>query len=356
MRRRRMSQNRTGKPPRRTHGTTSTPLVCRRLLPNDRATARLHDQEVPYLERAAPSLLTGERCVRVAASTTAVAARTTAVLGFALLAMGCGSEIPLIPLCDGADALTLRIFSPPQPEREFLGGGVRIENGYPSFAVDGQCRYYISGGWRGEDSRMGRDVGWRTGHLSDDLRRSLEEIAGSEDLAERYPTCVVDGTHDAVDIVVANSGSAVRCVQSGNAGVRDVFEFVNERAQRLRDGGEPVSGHLHVTAWGGLTRAERPEPYEWPPELVLADYFEADATVYAATSDGLSQRVSGSEAAPLRQLRERYLNDLQSRPPSAYDAEGIPITDGNLVARLFMRDALPYEDENGVWPIPLSGD
>ena len=32
--------------------------------------------------------------------------------------------------------------------------------------------------------------------------------------------------------------------------------------------------------------------------------------------------------------------------------EGIPVTDGATSATLFMRDALPYEDEHGLWRLP----
>src|SRR5262245_20404170 len=61
-------------------------------------------------------------------------------------------DAPELPLCTGSARLALRVF--------YAGGGlaatggtVRLENGYPSFAVDGQCRYFMSGGWQSSSGR-----------------------------------------------------------------------------------------------------------------------------------------------------------------------------------------------------------
>lgn len=143
-------------------------------------------------------------------------------------------------------------------------------------------------------------------------------MTGAEDLSSVYNYCAETGVRDADPIVIANTWSAVRCIGAGNAGVYGVFNFVNERAQDLRDLGQPVNGDLHITARQGSDRAEPPVPYAWPPELSLADYFEADVAIYGMNSDGYSKRVSAMEAAPLRQLRERYLDDIQRRPLSCH--------------------------------------
>jgi hypothetical protein len=62
-------------------------------------------------------------------------------------------------------------------------------------------------------------------------------------------------------------------------------------------------------------------------------------------------RVLAADATPLRELRERYLSDSRINP-LRYDQAGIPVTDGTLIARVFMRDALPYENDEGLLPLP----
>jgi hypothetical protein len=106
-----------------------------------------------------------------------------------LLGSGCSSEAATVPLCDGSTNLTLRIFHGGQSSRGYLGSGVREENGHPSFAVDGQCRYFISGGWVAD--QQSRDLGWREGVVSNDLRRALEARAGAEDLEARWIAAAV---------------------------------------------------------------------------------------------------------------------------------------------------------------------
>jgi hypothetical protein len=65
---------------------------------------------------------------------------------------------------------------------------------------------------------------------------------------------------------------------------------------------------------------------------------------------GRSKKVVAADAAPLRAIREEYLSD--TRPGDLYAADGIPITDGVISATMFLRDALPYEDERGILPLP----
>jgi hypothetical protein len=48
--------------------------------------------------------------------------------------------------------------------------------------------------------------------------------------------------------------------------------------------------------------------------------------------------------------RKAFLSDLARR--AMQELDGIPLTDGEGFARVFMRDALPYEDDRGCWPLP----
>lgn len=130
-----------------------------------------------------------------------------------------------------------------------------------------------------------------------------------------------------------------------------MFEAVYERAQALWAQGDPLNQALHITAWAGTGGADL-ELYPWPNELALQDYYFApDTKVFFEEPVGNSKLVPAAEAAHLRSLRERYLGETRGLP-NLYSPDGIPVTDGELSGRVFLRDALPYEDERGLWPLP----
>jgi hypothetical protein len=264
-----------------------------------------------------------------------------------LTGAGCGSddEAPAtVPLCDESDELTLRIFVG-AGGMDYYGSEVRRENGSPSFAVDGQCRYFVSGGWNNQ--RQGSDLGWRQGTVDDELRRTLESEVGAEDLASVYE-CFPAGPVDAGPMVVANARSSLECGGAGED-LLAVFARMGPRARDLWEQGQPLDGDLHITlveASGG----EPPRRYSWPSELAFEQYWEPAQRL--SGQQPRSQRVAAAEAAPLRALREQFLRDTQ--PGVLYTAGGIPIVAGNQQATMFMRDALLYEDERG--RLPLSGE
>lgn len=259
---------------------------------------------------------------------------------------GCGSddEPPAtVPLCDESDELTLRIFVG-AGGMDYHGSEVRRENGAPSFAVDGQCRYFVSGGWNNQ--RQGSDLGWRQGTVDDELRRTLESEAGAEDLASVYE-CFPGGPVDAGSMVVANARSSLTCGGAGED-LLAVFARMGRRARDLWEQGQPLDGDLRITlveAYGG----EPPRRYSWPSELAFEQYWEPAQRL--SGQEPRSQRVAAADAGPLRALREQFLRDTQ--PGVLYTASGIPIVAGNQQATSFMRDALVYEDERGL--LPLAG-
>jgi hypothetical protein len=259
------------------------------------------------------------------------------------LGLACGSradDVPEVPVCDGSEALTLRVFYTVGGQE--LGARVRTENGYMSFAVDGQCQYFISGGWSGEP--LARDEGWRHGSLDPDLRRSLEQQTDPVALGNE---CEPGSIPDASALVVASPLASSSCVGQGPRATALLATFREWKARLWRDA-VPMDQDLHLVAWEEAPREEI-QPYAWPSPLPLRDYIDLDRT-WAA---GRSKRISAADAAPLRALRERYLSDVRAtRLPG--DGSGIPVIDGDLSARLFMRDALPYEDDRGLWP--LSGE
>jgi hypothetical protein len=259
-----------------------------------------------------------------------------------LVGGGCGGPAA-VPLCDGSDRLTLRVFDEGSPGRDVIGSAVRIENGFPSFAVDGQCRYFIGGGWDAGDLTA-RNRGWREGTLDSSLRETLQRRAGVDDLSEI--DCNPSSTLiDAGFRVIANSRSLVACRGVQPRRVQAVFDAIGPR---LWEQGAPLEQGLHLTITMGIRDGSPLTPYVWPSGLELADYIETGSDALAGARSGISKLVAAADAAPLRALREQYLADAQSL--QTYD--GIPVTDGEVSGTMFMRDALPYENEQGLWPLP----
>jgi hypothetical protein len=276
------------------------------------------------------------------------------LLGLMLLVTaGCAAEEPDVPLCDGSDGLTLRIFAAGQASRDAMGSAVRVENGLPSFAVDGQCRYFMGGGWRGAGSaRQSRDEGWRRGTVSDGLRRDLELLVGWADLEQRYACDPSAGAFDAPAGIVANTHSASICA-SGSVGPQFAvaFDAIQDRAAQLWAQAQPLDQDLRVTAVEDYVADGDPLPaYAWPSGLAFRDYLLQDDAALLGVTEGFSKLVPAAEAGPLREVRERFLLDLQRRANGIIG--GIQMTDGETTGAVYLRDALPYEDEDGLWPLP----
>jgi len=272
--------------------------------------------------------------------------KMTMALALSLLGVGsCDGRD--VPLCTGSDGLELRVFYQGGGQ-DATGGTVRIENGYSSFAVDGQCQYFISGGWQGVS---GRDQGWRRGRVGDGLRATLERLAGEADLAgiddcDRYSL-----VFDAPSLVIANVRSSVTTCGRPGARLTAVSDAIRERAPELWERGQPLDGDLHIVVLEGPALVDTWPPYAWPSGLAIADYFDREQEALGQYPPGSSRRVVASDAAPLRVLREQFLSDVRARPTLA-PINGIPVTDGAFVGWMFLRDALPYENERGLWPLP----
>ena len=116
-------------------------------------------------------------------------------------------------------------------------------------------------------------------------------------------------------------------------------------ASRLWNDGQPMAGALHVSAAdaGGLPT---PPAYAWPVTAPLDSFF-------IPSVDWQKLRVSHLVDDPvmagqLRALRDQYLTDRAAQPGLYVDWDGLKATDQTSTAFVYMRDAIPYEDAQGL--------
>jgi hypothetical protein len=246
------------------------------------------------------------------------------------------------PLCDGMPHLRVAA--------AFVGGGtiargsrVTIENGYRLFAVDGDCTYWIAAGWADETFSADRPI--RTGKLSDADIRALEETLPLDDITSLENGCSQNSISDApVRSIRAATGTAI-CGQ-GPAGARfeAAWTAVQTVATGLANAGTPVDGPLHVSAVP-IAVVGTAISYPWPTSLALADFILDGAD---ADKVGVSRLVDDPDAASqLRVMRDEYVLDAAVQP--GLHPGGAPLaTDQTVTVSVFMRDAIPYEDAQGL--------
>ena len=250
------------------------------------------------------------------------------------------------PLCDSASGLRLRVYGEAQSSREVNGSAVRVENGLPSLAVDGSCRYWINAGWT-EDA-LARDRGWRTGILPGEISAALDTAIGSGNLGNLDDCPSATAVADSTPRMIANAGRAVRCVSSGR-GFEAAWSVVSKHSTRLWSAGTPVTEGIHIVAT--LVPDQPPNaaaPLLWPSSVLLSSFLLPDPSLL--TLVGVSQGVSTTDASWLRMLREQYLRNRSTTPDAYLTWDGPIVTDGQITALLFLRDALPFEDGKGLWP------
>ncbi len=257
-----------------------------------------------------------------------------------------GNMLPSEPVCDGTTRLRLRFFMPGQPARSLPGQGVQIENGHPSFALDGQCSYWIDAGWfNGEPDVDAKDLGWRTGPVDAELEADLNTLPLEhlDTLGDCKPNTIFDGS----PLVISDGISGAGCVDSGPRHLA-AWDMVRLRAVDLWARGSPMAGGLWLSAVP-LRSGDTSKAYPWPVSEPLKS-FMIPATAVAQV--GLGRLVQDlTAAAELRALKAQYIQDRQATP--GYFSDGQKMSDGTSEALVYARDQLPYEDEHGLLPLGI---
>jgi hypothetical protein len=256
-----------------------------------------------------------------------------ALLGLA----GCADEPPPV-VCDGSSTIRLAV--------QVLGGGtieggesVLHENGTASFFLDGRCEYYVRWG-----DNLRSDV--RTGVLldTDRLARGLQ-LAAIEDHEGGYSGDWLDGSGPRISF----DGHAVSCgsgCEGGNVPgwLEDVNDFVHDEFPAIYEASaapDLPQRLVLVDQEGQVGRGSFPWPAAVDPATLAITELEASTLGF-----GESTLAVGADGSALRELR-RFVGD--GGAPSIYIA---PTQDQQPPDyRLYVRDSIPWEDENGLVPV-----
>ena len=259
-----------------------------------------------------------------------------------------GNEGPLCvrssePLCDGISELRLRVFQAPPLARERRGSVVRIENGYPSFAIDGNCSYWMGGGWFSQPGEP-RDLDWRVGQLDEALQNAIQETIPLGCVPQLNDCAAWTTVFDASARIIADKHSALACVEGGPR-FDSAWNLIVQRAVDLWQSATPIAEGVHISAIR-VDEGDDSKTYMWPLSAPLAAFQLSDGLEYAVGASTLVTDVV--EADALRALRREYLRDRAATPGLFF--EGQKMSDGATTLLVYFRDALPYEDERGIWP------
>jgi hypothetical protein len=120
-------------------------------------------------------------------------------------------------------------------------------------------------------------------------------------------------------------------------------------AARLWEAGTPVEGALHVSAIGPVSpppTLTSPPAFAWPLAQPLGPFILDSADW---SRKGVSRLVDDPAlATQLRTMRDRYLTDRAAQPGLYTSWDGLFATDQSTTALVYMRDAIPYEDLQGL--------
>jgi hypothetical protein len=251
------------------------------------------------------------------------------------------------PLCDGAQHLRLWVLIAPQAE--VRGSMVRVENGLPFIAIDGTCSYWIGGGWAND--ALGRDRPIRTGKMRETDVVSVEQSVSLGDIAALGdcpppPPGLYDYSYRLVRTAMTEAG-CITAAPSLTAGTRFEAAWMTLQtiANTMWNDGTPVNGALHLSAVDGAGDGATP-PYTWPIASPLGSFVLGSGDW---TKVGVSHLVDDpTSASQLRALRDQYLADRSAQPALYTNWDGLEVTDQTSIGYIYMRDAIPYEDAQGL--------
>lgn len=251
-------------------------------------------------------------------------------------------------ICDGSEDLRLAMV---------LTGGGQVDNeivreiGFAYLYVRGTCEYWVLPTL---DGVLWPDT--RTGVLTLESEEALSRALDYGDLADVAGSWDSESLFDASTLLVSDGTHTMACYGGCDQGPEAAQDLWGEQGQieALWEHSAPYLGPVRVSVvgWSDSTIDELGMP--WP----MAN----DPWSLAIDGDNDPEHQAGDsvliddplEAATLRDLRRRYReDDLLEGTPNALQAYGhLTFEEGTDLFQLWIRDALPLEDETGLIPLP----
>jgi len=226
------------------------------------------------------------------------------------------------------------------------GSQVLIENGYAFLVIDGTCRYFV------QQKKFG-DV--RTGtlnaHDQESIWQNLRLADWSEYVGCHEPEIFADGGSSWS--FRFNSDTLSTCWQNPIPydRVKWLVEESRSAIDNLHGSGTPVDGPVRYILVGNPEFAEQAESWPdgqfknaplWPLSAPAADLAVELNDAYTATS----RRAIDADAQALRAIADSFRAGDIGVSYGGY----APVKDSESnYYQLFLRDALPFENEDGYW-------
>jgi hypothetical protein len=264
------------------------------------------------------------------------------------IACGCGADSEISkPLCDPSQPSAGRVAVEMRdnPGRVARGQAVMYDNGAHYIFVDGQCNYWVN-----HPNQVWDET--RSGVLDVETAARLGESLHFGAWSDLRGTWSGDGgVFDAPVLIFDDAMSAVICADlcdgPGVAGavkaMRDAFPVV---AQELWDRGSPAASGVRAIAVAGQPGPGIPF-VDWPLARPIADF------VRSGQSIGVGEGTLEADVASARSLQELRASFLRG-DHGAFVWNMLPVMSDGAYYQLYLRDALPFENELGL--VPLSVD
>lgn len=259
--------------------------------------------------------------------------------------VGCAPGTTPTPfLCMGSDGGSLLVQSGGSGQAE-PGSQVVNENGAMFYVLDGACRYFAKGPEGGEA---------RTGTLRPEEASSLEAdlaLGRWGNLSGSYYSSECDG--DWVLYRYGGSRLSVSPICSGRDTAQPI-EFIWQRIMRqvsnAFEAGAPMDGDVRYVLVGNEEFPLGSDCLRNAPLWPLSSDPTSIALTWEQSSNlerGQGRVASGEDASRLRELmRLRRSGEIGV----LHTGEFIPVHDAmGVYFKLYVRDAVPLEDANGLW-------
>ena len=260
-------------------------------------------------------------------------------------------------LCDGQPGITFYARLRPGGLGN-IGRALMSEHGSSFFIVDGSCHYFAQFG------QLARVVSGALTPQDVQVLRQSFQLERFQELTGDYGSSAADA--GSFEYALGRGGFTTPCAPFGEYGgcigrgstvpreeVAALAPAFYDTLLHYSEIGAPYDGAVRylLMPHDGSTNDPRlwGNPASWP--LGEAGAIAWERVRAASYGPVMSDSATGTDADALRDLWQRFLDyEVSGRYPNAPAAQSdyLPIRQGGVHYRLFIRDSLPYEDPRGL--------